>query len=64
MNTPKACPGWEKFKNLSSFECKCPLCGKDFEIFSDEFDKEHYCRSCHEKIDFTKCTLSASGHSI
>ncbi len=64
MNTPKACPGWEKFKNLSSFECKCPLCGKEVEIFSDELDKEHSCPGCHKKIDFTKCTLSGSGGSI
>ena len=49
MNTPKACPGWEKFKNLSSFECKCPLCGKGVEIFSDELDKEHSCRAAIRK---------------
>ncbi len=60
MNTPQSCPGWEKFKALSSFECKCPQCGKSAEIFSDEFDKEHYCKGCSQKIDFTKCTISAS----
>ena len=57
MNTPKACPGWERFKTLSSFECSCPECGKEMEIFSDEFDKEYICKGCHQKIDFTKCTL-------
>ncbi len=64
MNTPKACPGWERFKSLSSFECKCPECGKTKEIFSDEFEKEHYCHGCQQKIDFTKCTFSGSGKSI
>jgi rubredoxin len=63
MDTPKACPGWERFKNLSSFECKCPECGKTKEIFSDEFEKEHYCPGCHQKIDFSKCTFSGSGKS-
>ena len=64
MNTPKACPGWERFKTLSSFECSCPECGKAMEIFSDEFDKEHICKGCDRKIDFTRCTLQASGKSV
>ncbi len=59
MNTPKSCPGFEMFKNLSSFECKCPSCGQTREIFSDEFEKEHICKSCQKPIDFTKCTLAA-----
>jgi len=63
MSTPKSCPGWEQLKNLSSFECKCPNCGKDMEIFSDEFDKEHSCPKCHMRIDFTKCTQTGSAHS-
>lgn len=57
MTTPRHCPGFEANKSLQSFVCKCPKCGKEKEIFSDEFDKEHYCNGCGEKIDFTKCTL-------
>jgi hypothetical protein len=28
------------------------------EIFSDEFDRKHICRGCHQEIDFTKCALT------
>jgi hypothetical protein len=58
MSTPKHCPGFEQFKGLKSFTCKCPNCGKEVEIFSDEFDKKYICRGCHQEIDFTKCTLT------
>ena len=53
MATPKHCPGFESFKKLSSFYCNCPNCGEEKEIFSDEFDREHICKKCGEKIDFT-----------
>ena len=59
MYTPRHCPGFESFKELSSFMCKCPECGTEKEIFSDEFDKEHICKNCGKKIDFTKCELDA-----
>ena len=39
MTTPKHCPGFESFKTLQSFMCKCDNCGVEVEIFSDEFDK-------------------------
>ena len=57
MTTPKHCPGWEQFKNLKVFSCKCPNCGKEKEIFSDEFDKTHICSECGKEIDFTQCTF-------
>ena len=57
MSTPKHCPGFEQHKHLTSFICKCPACGKEVEIFSDEFDKAHTCKSCNAPIDFTQCTL-------
>ena len=60
MTTPKHCPGFESFKDLSSFLCKCPECGKEKEIFSDEFNKEQVCAGCGKEIDFTKCTLEGS----
>jgi uncharacterized protein (DUF983 family) len=59
MSTPQHCPGYESFKNLKSFECKCPNCGESKEIFSDEFDREHKCSGCGQEIDFTQCTLDA-----
>ena len=59
MSTPQHCPGFEQFKNLKSFFCNCPKCGKKKEIFSDEFDRPHKCDQCGEEIDFTQCTLDA-----
>ncbi len=59
MTTPKHCPGYEQFKNLKSFMCKCPGCSAEKEIFSDEFDKKHKCDACGKEIDFTQCTLDS-----
>lgn len=59
MTTPQHCPGFESFKNLQSFDCKCPNCGKEKEIFSDEFNKTHVCAGCGKEIDFSKCTIEA-----
>lgn len=63
MSTPQHCPGYETFKNLKSFSCKCPECGQEVEIFSDEFDKEHKCHGCGKTIDFSQCQLSSEGKS-
>ena len=60
MTTPKHCPGFEQFKHLSSFVCRCPDCGKEIEIFSDEFDRKHTFTGCKKEIDFKKCTFEAS----
>ena len=57
MSTPQHCPGYEQFKHLKSFSCKCPACGEAKEIFSDEFEKTHLCGACGKEIDFTQCTL-------
>ena len=59
MTTPQHCPGFEQLKSLKSFVCKCPNCGREAEIFSDEFDKKHFCKGCRQQIDFTKCTLES-----
>jgi len=59
MTTPQHCPGFQQFKTLSSFMCKCPKCGEENEIFSDEFDKTHKCHACGEQIDFSQCTLES-----
>jgi uncharacterized protein (DUF983 family) len=57
VSTPQHCPGFEQFKHLQSFICKCPNCEKEKEIFSDEFDRKHTCKGCGKEIDFTRCTL-------
>lgn len=59
MTTPQHCPGFESFKHLKSFTCRCPKCDTPKEIFSDEFDKTHKCDNCGEVIDFTSCTYDA-----
>jgi ribosomal protein S27E len=63
MTTPRHCPGFQDLKELKSFVCKCPNCGKEKEIFSDEFDRTHNCSGCGKGIDFTQCTLEAEGGS-
>lgn len=57
---PSHCPGFESFKEMESFMCKCPKCGEQKEVFSDEFDKPQVCGKCKEPIDFTQCTLEGS----
>lgn len=58
--TPQHCPGFESFRNLKSFTCKCPECSAEIEIFSDEFDKTHKCKSCGKPVDFTQCKLEGA----
>jgi hypothetical protein len=60
MTTPSDCAGFERLKHLSSFSCSCPECGKEVEIFSDEFGKEHICKGCNKKIDFKACKIDIS----
>ncbi len=57
ITTPQHCPGFEQLQHLQSFVCKCSRCGKEIEIFSDEFDKKHVCKGCGKEIDFTQCVL-------
>jgi L-amino acid N-acyltransferase YncA len=57
MTTPQHSPGFQQFKHLQSFICKCPNCGKERKIFSDEFDKNISARGCGEEIDFTQCAF-------
>ena len=60
MSTPQHCPGFEALKNLTSFTCNCNHCGKELEIFSDEFKKIHVCKGCKQEIDFNKCEMRSS----
>lgn len=59
MSTPKHCPGFNELKSLKSFICKCPNCGKEKEIFSDEFNRTHTCKGCGQEIDFSKCQVES-----
>lgn len=59
MNTPKHCPGFNDLKNLKSFICKCPECGREKEIFSDEFNRPHTCSGCGKEIEFNKCEIES-----
>ena len=59
MTTPAHCPGFESFKDLASFICRCANCGEEKEIFSDELEIQHNCSKCNEPIDFTKCEYYA-----
>jgi hypothetical protein len=59
-STPMHCPGFEEHKDLKAFICKCPKCGKENEIFSDEFDRPRRCVGCKERIDFRECTIEPS----
>ncbi len=64
MSTPQHCPGMQELKNLRSFVCKCPECGKEKEIFSDEFNREHTCSGCGKPIDFTKCSIESEARTV
>jgi uncharacterized protein (DUF983 family) len=64
ISTPQHCPGYADFKNLKAFTCKCPKCGKEKEIFSDEFDRPHTCSGCGESIDFSQCEIAGEGKSV
>jgi uncharacterized protein (DUF983 family) len=64
MTTPLHCPGLYPLKNLKSFVCKCPNCGREVEIFSDEFDKRHVCKGCKQEIDFTKCQIESEADVV
>jgi hypothetical protein len=58
--TPIHCPGLDDLKNLKSYICKCPNCGKEKEVFSDEFNRSHKCSGCGKEIDFSKYIIEES----
>jgi len=62
-STPKHCPGFQQFKNLKSFMCKCNHCGETKEIFSDEFDRPHTCRNCGKEMEFSQCEIEGEARS-
>lgn len=62
-STPKHCPGFQQFKNLKTFMCKCNHCGAAKEIFSDEFDRPHTCQGCGQEFDFSQCAIDGQAGS-
>lgn len=45
------CPGFESNKSLGEVKLKCPDCGKEFEVFSDEKEKSAKCPACGVVVD-------------
>lgn len=60
ISIPRHCPGFQELRNLKSFTCQCNHCGEPLEIFSDEFDRPHYCAGCGQQIDFAQCVLEGA----
>ena len=50
------CPGFESNKTLNEVKVKCPECGKVWEIFSDELQKNVKCSACSALFDPKVCT--------
>jgi hypothetical protein len=62
MTAPQHCPGFEQLRNLEYFICKCPECGENIEVFSDELNRKHICPACGKQIDCMKCPHYLNGH--
>ncbi len=53
--TNQHCPGFESNKTLNEVKLKCPDCGKEFDVFSDEIDKTIKCPACSAVVDPKTC---------
>ncbi len=51
------CPGFESNKSLSEIKVKCPDCGNEQEIFSDEMGKQIKCSECSSLFDSAACKV-------
>jgi len=56
--TDQHCPGFESNKTLQEVKVKCPECGKEWEVFSDEITKIAKCSACGAAVDPKTCTVS------
>ncbi len=45
------CPGFESNKTLQEIKVKCPKCGQEKELFSDELSKQVTCSGCGATYD-------------
>ena len=57
--TDTHCPGFESNKSLKEVKLKCPDCGHEWEVFSDELGKTVKCRSCGSMLDAEKCKIKS-----
>lgn len=51
------CPGFESNKTLNEVKIKCPECGKEWAVFSDELEKTVKCSACKAAFDPKVCTI-------
>ncbi len=51
------CPGFESNKSLAAVKIKCPECGLEIEVFSDEMDKKVTCVGCNVQLDPAECKV-------
>ncbi len=51
------CPGFESNKSLSEVVLRCPDCGMEQEVFSDELDKKIKCSGCGTLLDPAQCKI-------
>ena len=51
MSDQQHCPGFESNKSLSEVIVKCPECGNQQDIFSDELGKQVKCKGCSTLFD-------------
>jgi len=51
------CPGFEANKSLNEVKIRCPQCGKEWEIFSDEVEKNQTCSACNTAVDPKSCQV-------
>lgn len=58
--TDQHCPGFESNKTLNEVKIKCPECGKEWEIFSDELSKNAKCSACGVTFDPKNCLVPYS----
>lgn len=57
MSEQQHCPGFESNKSLSEVKVKCPDCGQEKEIFSDEVGKQVKCDGCSAMFDSAACKV-------
>jgi endogenous inhibitor of DNA gyrase (YacG/DUF329 family) len=64
------CPGTQKFKQPQPEEIKCPLCGREVEIWTDEFQvecpkcKKQFSRGGQSCLDWCKGARECVGEEI
>lgn len=56
-NSDQHCPGFESNKTLNEIKLKCPECGVEFEIFSDELEKTAKCAACGAAVEPKECRV-------